>query len=259
LQSALLKAGAGSNGAVVKTKKHAYVLATVFLGLLWPSFAISWSGKVVGVISPHELTVQQKSGSQERVRLYGIDSPQPPQVFGGEAERYVKAKVLGKYVEVQPLVRDQFDRLISYVYIDGQSLTEDLIRSGYAWWYRKYVPWEVGLGKMEEEARKAKLGLWADPAPVPPWEFRDSKPTDETAAPQTPYTIGRKGSVRDRIIQEVGPSKRILGNRGAILGDIRRSVGPAATEPPVPRLPNVEEVSRSVNRILKRDKVHTTP
>ncbi len=123
----------------------------------------------------------------------------------------------------------------------------------------RYVPWELGLAKFEEEARKAKLGLWADPAPVPPWEFRDFKPIGETPAPQTPYTIGRKGSVRERIIQDIGPSKRVLGNRGSVLGEIRRSVVPATTTPEPPRLPDVESLSRSINRIFRKDRVRATP
>ena len=111
-------------------RRHAYLWVIVVCGLLWPSFALGWSAKVVKIISPHEFMVRQQNGSQEQIRLYGIDAPQPPQVFGSEAQQYVSARALGKIVEVQPLVRDQFDRLIAYVYIDGQSLTEDLLRGG---------------------------------------------------------------------------------------------------------------------------------
>jgi endonuclease YncB( thermonuclease family) len=40
-----------------------------------------------------------------------------------------------------------------------------------AWWYRKYSK-DQNLSQLESEARKARLGLWADPAPVPPWSWR---------------------------------------------------------------------------------------
>jgi hypothetical protein len=39
-----------------------------------------------------------------------------------------------------------------------------------SWWYRKY-----GLEGLEQKARAAKRGLWADPQPVPPWEWRKWK------------------------------------------------------------------------------------
>jgi hypothetical protein len=32
------------------------------------------------------------------------------------------------------------------------------------------------LEELEQEARAAKKGLWADPRPVPPWEWRRSSP-----------------------------------------------------------------------------------
>jgi hypothetical protein len=44
-------------------------------------------------------------------------------------------------------------------------------RAGFAWRYVQYdKPGEFTAA--EREARDAKRGLWADPHPVPPWEFR---------------------------------------------------------------------------------------
>lgn len=49
---------------------------------------------------------------------------------------------------------------------------EDLVKEGWCWWYRKYAPGNTVLEGLEKEAREAKKGLWADPAHVPPWEWR---------------------------------------------------------------------------------------
>jgi hypothetical protein len=46
------------------------------------------------------------------------------------------------------------------------------IRAGYAWWYRKYVPHDKELERLEKEAREAKRGLWSDPHAIAPWECR---------------------------------------------------------------------------------------
>ena len=43
------------------------------------------------------------------------------------------------------------------------------------WWYRKYAPGDTVLEGLEAEAREANKGLWADPQPVPPWEWRKRK------------------------------------------------------------------------------------
>jgi len=46
---------------------------------------------------------------------------------------------------------------------------------GWLWWCRKYAPLDAELDKLEQEAREAKKDLWADPQPVPPWEWRKRK------------------------------------------------------------------------------------
>ena len=52
------------------------------------------------------------------------------------------------------------------------SLNQELVKQGWCWWYRKYAPGDTVLEGLENEAREARKGLWADPQPVPPWEWR---------------------------------------------------------------------------------------
>lgn len=40
------------------------------------------------------------------------------------------------------------------------------------WHYVKYAPNDAELAGTEGDARSAKRGIWADAAPVAPWEFR---------------------------------------------------------------------------------------
>jgi hypothetical protein len=42
----------------------------------------------------------------------------------------------------------------------------------WCWWYRKSAPGDTVLEGLESEAREAKKGLWGDPQPAPPWEWR---------------------------------------------------------------------------------------
>ncbi len=66
---------------------------------------------------------------------------------------------------------DRYGRTIGEVILpDGRIVNRELVRAGFAWWYRKYAPEDETLKELEAEARDAKRGLWADASPVPPWE-----------------------------------------------------------------------------------------
>jgi len=46
-----------------------------------------------------------------------------------------------------------------------------MVRDGFAWRYVRYD--KAGeFTDAEREAREKRRGLWADPNPVPPWEYR---------------------------------------------------------------------------------------
>jgi endonuclease YncB( thermonuclease family) len=55
---------------------------------------------------------------------------------------------------------------------DGRNLNHEIVKAGFAWWFRGYAPNDEMLKRLEEEARLAKRGLWADKNPIPPWEYR---------------------------------------------------------------------------------------
>lgn len=86
---------------------------------------------------------------------------------------------------IQPTGIDKYGRTLANVILpDGRNLSQELVRQGYAWWFRKYSKDEQ-LGRLEADARVAKRGLWADPKPVPPWEWRASKQRPEVRASPT--------------------------------------------------------------------------
>jgi endonuclease YncB( thermonuclease family) len=182
--------------------------------LATPAVCLAWQAKVVDVPYADHLQVLV-DGKKEMVRLYGIDSPIDPQPYGKEAKLYTIKRCLGKMVEVEPIIRDHYDRIIAWVDIDGENLNKEFLRKGLTWWYQKYLPFEVELGRLEEEARNAKVGLWADSAPIPPWEYQPV-PAGEHAGPQTQYSHGRRGIVREKISSELGRSKRIVGDEGSV-------------------------------------------
>ncbi len=68
---------------------------------------------------------------------------------------------------------DKYGRTIGDVLLpDGRVLNHELVKAGFAWWYRRYAPDDETLAQLEREARGAQRGLWADSHAVPPWEWR---------------------------------------------------------------------------------------
>ena len=147
------------------------LLLLIFPGLLW-----AWSGKVVGVADGDTITVLH-DGKGEKIRLYGIDTPEKRQAFGKKAKQFTSSMVYGKTVEVKNKDTDIYGRTVGLVYVNGQSLNEALIKKDYAWFYRKYCKADFCEDwlAIESLARSYKVGIWSEPDPIPPWDFRHKK------------------------------------------------------------------------------------
>ncbi len=135
------------------------------------TLAADFTGRVVGVADGDTITVLH-NGKGERIGLHGIDCPEKRQAFGKRAKQFTSTLVFGTTVTVQALDRDRYGRTVGVVLLpDGRSLNHELVRAGFAWMYRRYTN-DQSLSDLEEEARVARRGLWADAEPVPPWEWR---------------------------------------------------------------------------------------
>jgi len=73
---------------------------------------------------------------------------------------------------------DRYKRIVAEIILpDGRNLNQEPVRAGMPWWYRQFAKGDAVLPGLEQEARAAKRGLWADPLPVPPWEWRKAART----------------------------------------------------------------------------------
>jgi micrococcal nuclease len=136
--------------------------------------AEEFTGRVVGVTDGDTLTVL-RAGHAEKVRLLGVDSPEKRQAYGDRARRFAADLAFDRIVTVRTTTRDRNRRVLGEVILpDGRSLNRELVRAGYAWWFRRYSR-DAELERLEAEARQARRGLWADEAPEAPWEFRSRR------------------------------------------------------------------------------------
>lgn len=155
-----------------------YLLLLFYLLFLTsPAYSQVLSGKVVNVADGDTITVLDSRYRQHKIRLYGIDTPENGQAFGNSAKKFTASLVAGKHVEVNAYDTDRYGRTVGVVMVDGINVNRELIQAGFAWQYRKYCKASFCSDwlQLEREAKVSMRGLWANPEPVAPWEWRKAK------------------------------------------------------------------------------------
>ena len=140
-----------------------------------PSFsADSFQGRILKVIDGDTLRVKRTADSTPvTIRLYGIDCPEKTQKYGSDARQLTLDLTSNKTVTIKSHGLGRYERTIGEVILsNGQNLNHELVRSGMCWWYRRYTPNDETLSRLEKESREGKRGLWENPNPIPPWEWR---------------------------------------------------------------------------------------
>lgn len=131
--------------------------------------------KVVKVIDGDTIVVQ--SGiTRQKVRLKGVDAPEIPNSrylkkgdpFGWESRQCLMEMLSGRRVRLEYDTtsrlpeRDQYGRLLAYVYVDEELINALLIRQGCARAFLKYPHSRMEEFKRREvQARKEGLGIWS--------------------------------------------------------------------------------------------------
>jgi endonuclease YncB( thermonuclease family) len=151
-------------------------LVPIPLLILFPSLVYaSFTGPVVSVLDGATIEVLHNT-HPELVRLSGIDCPEKSQAFGNRAAQATSDLILGRDVFLQTHGQDKHNRTLADVLLrDGTNVNHMLVKEGWCWWYRIKAPADTLLERLERDARDAKKGLWADPQPIPPWEFRKTQ------------------------------------------------------------------------------------
>ena len=154
-------------------------MRTVFAVLLFLVLAASAHAathRVVAVFGGDTMTVVPLQGGERvKLRLYGIYAPVLDQPYGEMARGFVQNAALFKEVDVRPTSQepDRDGRIPAVVAIPGVGDLQSLVlAAGFAWVYPQSCPdcstWEA----IQAQASIGRKGLWADKAPVPPWEWK---------------------------------------------------------------------------------------
>lgn len=167
----------------MRTFLNRLLLNLLFLGL--PALPLPAAelleGQVVRVADGDTLDVLDAGRRTLRVRLLGIDAPEGGQAYGKVARQVLKDRVIQRRVTVRVQDRDRYGRLVGKVLLEGADLNLELVRGGMAWHYAHYAKDQfpgdaAAYGAAQREAREARRGLWGQPDPQAPWEWRRAHP-----------------------------------------------------------------------------------
>ena len=115
-----------------------------------------------------------------KYRFHGIDAPEMSQKCldgdkqincGVLSKQKLEEKIGKQNVTCKKVTVDRYKRMVAECFVNNESLSKYLVRSGYAFAYRKYSTQFV---VDEDYARTNKLGLWKTKFEFP-WNYRRKK------------------------------------------------------------------------------------
>ncbi|UXC19992.1 MULTISPECIES: thermonuclease family protein [Comamonas] len=133
---------------------------------------------IVGISDGDTLTARcgaPGAYEQIKIRLGGIDAPESRQPFGQKSKQNLSDLCFQAQAEITPKSKDRYGRTIADVRCGGLDAGQHQVATGMAWYYVKYGKGYEWLQSIEESARVSELGVWSEPNPVPPWDWRKSK------------------------------------------------------------------------------------
>jgi endonuclease YncB( thermonuclease family) len=148
-----------------------------------------FEARVIGVTDGDTITALDSNEIPHKIRLAGIDAPEKGQPFGDRSKQSLSRWVYDQTVRIEWSKLDKYGRMVAIVRVAPPGgcaaspcpATLDVnlaqIAAGFAWHYKQYDNEQtkqdrLAYGIAEQHARDQKLGLWKDPDPVPPWEWR---------------------------------------------------------------------------------------
>ena len=148
--------------------------------ILFLSISQDITGKVVGVIDGDTIEVLDQNNIPHKVRLAEIDAPEKNQPFGNQAKIALSNKVFNQEVVVKSKGKDRYGRTIGLVSLHVRNINLEMVEDGFAWWYKQYSH-DPRFALAESRARMNKEGLWIQPYPVAPWDYRHKPTTKSTS------------------------------------------------------------------------------
>jgi endonuclease YncB( thermonuclease family) len=167
----------------------AVILSLCVIATAGTLHAETLTGRVVRIIDGDTITIADEDRQRHRIRIAGIDAPERRQLFGRQSEQNLSRLALEHDARLECHKADGNGERVCKVWVqppDCQACGKTLdvghaqVIVGLAWWNREHLG-ELSAednARYESEENEARLrhrGLWGDPQPVPPWEWRRQK------------------------------------------------------------------------------------
>ena len=118
-------------------------------------------------------TLKLKSGKDvTKIRLAYIDAPELDQLYGYASKTSLEQLTRDKRVEATCNGKDRYGRFLCTLQVGTEDINAVQVKRGMAWEYSHYAPKGSPLKALQNEAKAGKRGLWADPNPEAPWNYR---------------------------------------------------------------------------------------
>ena len=143
----------------------------------WTAHADTLEGIVVRVIDGDTVWLRAdaagsgRSGKPIKLRLQGIDAPERCQLWGAQSTAALTERVLHQRVQVHTRAKDDYQRTLGNLLLNGEDVSEWMVLQGHAWSYH-YRHSHGPYADQEQAARGSRHGLFADADAVEPRWFR---------------------------------------------------------------------------------------
>ena len=149
----------------------AAVLIALELVAIRHAHAETLTGRVVAISDGDTITVLVER-RQLTVYLADIDAPESKQAFGTRSKQALSDLCLRKDARLETQGKDRYGRTIATVHCAGRNANAEQVWQGMAWVFDRSAKPDSPLYVFQEQAKAARRGLWSDPRPTPPWEWR---------------------------------------------------------------------------------------
>ncbi|RSL29089.1 nuclease [Salibacterium salarium] len=166
---------------------------------------------VTEVVDGDTVKVEMENGREETIRLLLIDTPEtvhpdePVQPYGPEASEFAKEHLPENKkvtIEVDTTIRDDYDRFLAYVWVDGDMFNRMIIDEGLArvaYVIEPNTRYVESLRETEEEVRTAEKAIWDEEDYVTDEGFNPEAMEENRSNCEDPQIKGNHSSGGDYI------------------------------------------------------------